>query len=79
MDGASRGSAYKHPEYPVEDPKGGEQKGMKTYTGSCHCGRVMLAVRSKPLPEVEVLECDCSICGRVKFVNPTSLSALLRH
>ena len=66
MDGASFAPAYQPPKYPTEDLEGGEHKGLMTYTGSCHCGRVMIAVRSEPLADVEVLECDCSICGRVR-------------
>lgn len=35
---------------------------VKTYTGSCHCGRVRYEVNldlSKP-----VISCNCSMCGR---------------
>ncbi|KAE9375343.1 hypothetical protein N431DRAFT_436829 [Stipitochalara longipes BDJ] len=39
-------------------------EGMKTYTGGCHCGAVTIAVKSKPMPEVEVREDNCSICRR---------------
>ncbi|PWY94650.1 hypothetical protein BO94DRAFT_582038 [Aspergillus sclerotioniger CBS 115572] len=41
---------------------GGE--GWKVYTGGCHCGAVGIAVRTKPLPEIEVKEDNCSICQR---------------
>ena len=37
------------------------------YTGSCHCGSVKVAVRTKPLPEADVRECNCSICMRVSL------------
>ncbi|KAF4871689.1 Centromere protein V [Colletotrichum siamense] len=36
----------------------------KLYTGSCECGAVQLALRSKPLAEVEIKEDNCSICIR---------------
>ena len=39
----------------------------KTYTGSCHCGAITVAMTTKgALPEggEDVLECDCSICTR---------------
>lgn len=37
----------------------------KIYTGSCHCTAVRLSVETKPLPEIEVKEDNCSICQRV--------------
>jgi hypothetical protein len=41
-------------------------EGEKVYTGSCHCGKVTVAMHSKPLPELNrIIECDCSICARV--------------
>jgi hypothetical protein len=46
-----------------------EIKNSKLYTGSCHCGAVTLALKTKgPLSkEGEVIgECDCSICARVR-------------
>ncbi|GKZ35320.1 hypothetical protein AbraIFM66950_005915 [Aspergillus brasiliensis] len=36
----------------------------KIYTGSCHCTAVRLSVQSRPLPEIEVKEDNCSICQR---------------
>ncbi len=40
-------------------------EGMKLYTGNCHCGDVSIAVRTKPIPEIEVKQDNCSICCRV--------------
>jgi hypothetical protein len=42
--------------------------GGKLYDGSCHCGAVTLAFKTKPLDETfdgRVIDCDCSICRRV--------------
>jgi len=36
----------------------------KVYTGGCHCGAVSVAIKTKPLPEVELREDNCSICQR---------------
>jgi hypothetical protein len=44
-----------------------EGEGLKVYTGSCHCGDVTLAVKTKPLREVEIKEDNCSICQRVSL------------
>ncbi|OOG00624.1 hypothetical protein ASPCADRAFT_39357 [Aspergillus carbonarius ITEM 5010] len=41
-----------------------EGEGWKVYTGGCHCGAVGIAIRTKPLPEIEVKEDNCSICQR---------------
>lgn len=43
--------------------------GRKLYTGGCHCGNVRIAVASKPLPEVEVKQDNCSICVRVASIG----------
>lgn len=43
-------------------------EGGQTYTGSCHCGALTVAIVSKPLennPDVRLVECNCSICERV--------------
>ncbi|KAJ5671216.1 hypothetical protein N7507_000343 [Penicillium longicatenatum] len=37
---------------------------LKLYTGGCYCGAVTLAVKLKPLSEVEIKEDNCSICQR---------------
>ena len=38
---------------------------LEVYTGGCYCGAVTLMVKTKPLPEIEVKEDNCSICQRV--------------
>lgn len=43
----------------------------KCYRGSCHCGKITYDVQSKPLEEVGVLKCNCSICSRVCLPSPT--------
>lgn len=57
---------YKPDEYSGPEPSFAIEGG-KVYKGSCHCGAVTLAVKSKPLegdPD-GVLECNCSGCVRV--------------
>jgi hypothetical protein len=39
---------------------------MKTYEGSCHCGRVRFRVIAD-LPRVS--ECNCSICAKKGFLH----------
>lgn len=67
FDGAALGEAYEIPKY--EGPQPAEEvEGGQTYTGSCHCGKVQVALSSKPLDETfpePVAECKCSICERV--------------
>jgi hypothetical protein len=55
---------YDPPKFTGELPKF-DGEGLKVYTGSCHCGAVTIAVKTKPFPEVEVKEDNCSICQRV--------------
>lgn len=43
--------------------------GVKTYTGGCTCGAVAVALRTPPLPEVEVKEDNCSQCVRGAYVG----------
>lgn len=45
---------------------------QRIYHGGCHCGAVTLSLRSKPLSEVEITECNCGFCWRVSF-RPRSL------
>ncbi len=35
-------------------------------TGSCHCGAVRFCF-SVPAPEIELLDCNCSMCARTGF------------
>lgn len=37
------------------------------HTGGCHCGRVRFEVDAPA--EIEVLDCDCSICGMTGFLH----------
>ncbi|KAL9121984.1 MAG: hypothetical protein Q9187_001460 [Circinaria calcarea] len=39
-------------------------EGMKVYDGSCHCGAVTWKLKSKPLEDLVVVECNCSFCKR---------------
>lgn len=67
LDGKALLPAYEPPPYTGPEPPAEVGNG-KLYTGSCHCGAVTLAVKSKPLDETydeTACECNCSICGRV--------------
>ena len=41
------------------------EEGLEVYNGSCHCGAVTYAVKTKPLEELKVMSCNCSLCSRV--------------
>ena len=49
----------------------------KTYTGSCHCGKVRYEVTTDL---ASVLACNCSMCGRkgtwLTFVEPSQFKLL---
>ena len=52
---------------------------MVTHTGGCHCGRVRFEVDAPA--EIDVDECNCSICSRVSYLHlivPKSRFRLLR-
>ncbi|KAL2680615.1 hypothetical protein Neosp_008217 [[Neocosmospora] mangrovei] len=59
-----------------------EPKAEATYEAGCHCGYISLSVTlSPPLPEHEVLHCNCSICRRggyllVRQFNDVDLDSL---
>lgn len=40
---------------------------MITHRGGCHCGRVRFEVDAEP--ELELSECNCSICRRTGFLH----------
>ena len=40
---------------------------MITHTGGCHCGRVRFEVQAPA--EIEVLDCNCSICTKTGFLH----------
>jgi hypothetical protein len=64
-DGKHENGSYEEPEA-IEAPSvEGEEEGLKTYTGGCHCGAVKVAFKAKPLEETGVVVDDCSICQRV--------------
>ncbi|KAJ5760113.1 hypothetical protein N7520_007269 [Penicillium odoratum] len=50
---------------PFYEPPKASGDGLKLYTGGCACGVITLAVKTKPLSEVEIKEDNCSICQRV--------------
>ncbi|KAI0388775.1 glutathione-dependent formaldehyde-activating enzyme [Xylariaceae sp. FL0594] len=69
FDGASLPPVYEAPKYKGPEPTPTVDVGpdAKLYTGSCHCGAVTLALKSKPLDKdygKRVTECNCSSCGR---------------
>lgn len=67
-DGAANEPLYKPPAFTGPEPPA-EIESSKMYTGSCHCGAVTLALKTRGphSEEVEVIgECDCSICARVR-------------
>ena len=52
---------------------------MKKHRGRCHCGRVSFEVSAPS--EVEVSECNCSICSRSGYLHlivPRSRFSLIR-
>ena len=40
---------------------------MVTHTGGCHCGRVRFEVDAPA--EIEVSECNCSMCGKLGYLH----------
>ncbi len=40
---------------------------MITHRGGCHCGRVRFEIDAPP--EIEVLDCSCSICRRLGYLH----------
>jgi hypothetical protein len=65
FDGATiLGSKYVPPSVPGYE--GVVEEGLKIYNGSCHCGAVSYTVKSKPLEEMEIISCNCSLCSRVR-------------
>ncbi|TDZ37316.1 hypothetical protein C8035_v006979 [Colletotrichum spinosum] len=56
-------SAVTKHEFPGQLPDLTEEQPV-LYTGACDCGAIQVAVRSKPLSDVEIKEDNCSICIR---------------
>ncbi|KAI3330700.1 glutathione-dependent formaldehyde-activating enzyme [Ustulina deusta] len=71
FDGASLFQpAYESPKFTGSEPTV-EIEGGQLYTGSCHCGAITLALKSKPLNKdftENIVECNCSICVRAGYV-----------
>ncbi|KAI1342323.1 glutathione-dependent formaldehyde-activating enzyme [Xylariaceae sp. FL0016] len=70
FDGRSLPPAYAPPEFTDTLPTADVEKD-KLYTGSCHCGAVRVALKSKSLDQLDsdavpdaLVECNCSFCGR---------------
>ncbi|KAI3331521.1 glutathione-dependent formaldehyde-activating enzyme [Xylariaceae sp. AK1471] len=65
FDGNATPSPYEAPKFTGPEPTG-EVEGGKLYTGSCHCGAVTVALKSKPLNKdfQGLTECNCSSCSR---------------
>lgn len=62
-DGGKLEPAYEPPDGPTPVDI---DSSLKTYNGSCHCGKVTFAVQSKPLEDLEMTECNCAICLKVR-------------
>ncbi|EHK23624.1 uncharacterized protein TRIVIDRAFT_148409, partial [Trichoderma virens Gv29-8] len=63
------GPQYLPPEHKGDVPQNVESG--QSYTGSCHCGAVTVALSCKPLNEFseeKVVVCNCSICSRNAYV-----------
>ncbi|PSR80658.1 glutathione-dependent formaldehyde-activating enzyme [Coniella lustricola] len=70
FDGKSLPPSYKAPAYYGPEPEAGD-KYDSTYYGSCHCGAVQTAVKTKSLDTYnlskethKILECNCNYCVR---------------
>ncbi|KAI1115358.1 glutathione-dependent formaldehyde-activating enzyme [Nemania sp. NC0429] len=65
FDGKALSPAYDAPKFTGPQPSR-DVEGGQLYTGSCHCGAVTTALKSKPFDKdfKGLVECTCSICGR---------------
>ncbi|KAK4692086.1 hypothetical protein P7C71_g5052, partial [Lecanoromycetidae sp. Uapishka_2] len=70
MDGEKLEPAYQTPTSPKPS---NPDTSLKTYDGSCHCGKVTYAFQSLPLEEIETMECNCASCTKnaTLWVYPT--------
>jgi hypothetical protein len=64
FDGAALPPAYDAPR--CSGPELTTEEGEEVYRGSCHCGAIALAVRTRPLSEVNITECQCTRCAAVR-------------
>lgn len=81
-NGDTREPHYVPPVYSGPEPSPAGFDGGKTYHGSCHCGAVTAAVKVKePLEDGAykgpIVECNCSICRRVRFPPPSPWPQIL--
>ncbi|KAI0888927.1 glutathione-dependent formaldehyde-activating enzyme [Annulohypoxylon maeteangense] len=66
LDGKSFRAPYELPKFTGPEPTA-VIEGGRLYNGSCHCGAIKVALKSKPLDKSSserILECNCSICNR---------------
>ncbi|XWW99321.1 hypothetical protein V2A60_007330 [Cordyceps javanica] len=66
VDGTKIGSPYEEPKHTGPLPTV-EAEGGQLYTDSCHCGKLTIALKIKPLEDDKdsgMIECNCSICER---------------
>jgi len=71
FDGSVLPPQYEVPKFTGSEPTPDIEGADKLYTGSCHCGAVTLAFKSKPIDETfdgPIIECNCSICTRHGYV-----------
>lgn len=64
------GTPYQPPSFPsIEEVEKvlKVEEGMKIYQGNFHCKAVTYSVVTKPLEKQEVMNCNCSLCSRVRF------------
>ena len=62
-----KGKDYE-PQYEVPSPAATHleaDEGTQLHHGNCHCGAVTYTLRYKPTAEMELNNCNCSICARV--------------
>jgi hypothetical protein len=46
-----------------------QEKKSGTYEAGCHCGYIKFSITlSPPLPEYEVLDCNCSMCAKAGYL-----------
>ncbi|KAI0022668.1 glutathione-dependent formaldehyde-activating enzyme [Xylariomycetidae sp. FL0641] len=65
IQGASWPPAYEPAKFTGPEPAV-HVEGGKLYTGSCHCGAVRVALKSKPIDKAlpDIKDCNCSSCAR---------------
>lgn len=61
---------YQTPPFPAHPDAETLPADQKIYNGNCHCGAVTYAVKTTPLEEQKVMNCNCSLCSRVYSLPP---------